>query len=349
MTDPTSCCAAQHRATSAYCTNCDLLVGLEGFHVIGVDRGPDLLTVRVESAPGPVGCPACGVVASSRGRRARRLVDTPCFGTPVVLVCVKRTWACPEPACPTKTFSEIDESLAPPRSTWTTRARWWAVEQMRTEHACVAGLARQLGVAWDTTWAGIKPLLDAAAASHAPVRITAHNAPHHCLTRVRLPQVDHAPDRRNKPTSPTLATFSSNEDTGPSPHRPIPFIPSRSARPLPRWRPRNTTTIHRAALVSYRRTSNDGPVAGGMSKGTGIPLGLRGAQTRPDPTDRPWEQPGIGRRHCWVTPIGLSRREALLLAWDRADQHWLGLVVYVDDQGYPITGWVTSDRITPAS
>jgi transposase len=140
------------------------LVGLEGFHVIGVDRGPDLLTVRVESAPGPVGCPACGVVASSRGRRARRLVDTPCFGTPVVLVWVKRTWACPEPACPTKTFSEIDESLAPPRSTWTTRARWWAVEQMRTEHACVAGLARQLGVAWDTTWAGIKPLLDAAAA-----------------------------------------------------------------------------------------------------------------------------------------------------------------------------------------
>ena len=37
------------------------------------------------------------------------------------------------------------------------------MKQLRREHACVAGLARQLGVAWDTTWAGIRPLLQAAA------------------------------------------------------------------------------------------------------------------------------------------------------------------------------------------
>lgn len=167
MTDSMSCCACQHAPTPSYCTNCDLLVGLEGYHVIGVDREPELLTVRVESPPGLMGCPACGVVASSRGRRTRRLVDTPCFGTPVVLVWVKRTWACPEPACPVKSFSEVDEALAPPRSAWTTRARWWAVSQLRREHACIAGLARQLGVAWDTTWAGIRPLLQAAADDEA--------------------------------------------------------------------------------------------------------------------------------------------------------------------------------------
>ncbi len=163
MTDSMSCCAAQHVTAPTYCINCDLLVGLEGYHVIGVDRGPDLLTVRAESPPGPMGCHTCGVVASSRGRRVRRLVDTPCFGMPVVLVWVKRTWACPEPTCPVKSFSEIDEALAPPRSTWTTRARWWAVSQLRREHACITGLARQLGVAWDTTSSGVRPLLQAAA------------------------------------------------------------------------------------------------------------------------------------------------------------------------------------------
>ncbi len=92
--------------------NCDLLVGLEGYHVIDVEREPDLLTVRLESAPGPMGCPARGVVASPRGRRTRRLVDTPCFGTPVMMVWVKRTWACPEPTCPVKSFSEVNEDLA---------------------------------------------------------------------------------------------------------------------------------------------------------------------------------------------------------------------------------------------
>ena len=106
MTDPMSCCAVQHACDPSYCTNCDLLVGLTGYHVIGVEREPELLTVRVESPPRLMGCPACGVVATSRGRRTRRLVDTPCFGTPVVMVWVKRTWACREPACLVKSFSE---------------------------------------------------------------------------------------------------------------------------------------------------------------------------------------------------------------------------------------------------
>lgn len=89
-------------------------------------------------------------------------------------------------------------------------------------------------------------------------------------------------------------------------------------------------------------------MAGGWSKGGGVPLGLRGSHARADTTDRPWEQPSIGRRHCWVTPTGLSRREALLLAWDRADDVWRALATYVDDQGHPITGWISSDRVTPA-
>jgi transposase len=34
MTEPTLCC----RASGGYCDRCDLLVGLDGLHVIGVDR-----------------------------------------------------------------------------------------------------------------------------------------------------------------------------------------------------------------------------------------------------------------------------------------------------------------------
>jgi hypothetical protein len=34
MSEPTSCC----RARGGYCERCDVLVGLDGLHVIGVDR-----------------------------------------------------------------------------------------------------------------------------------------------------------------------------------------------------------------------------------------------------------------------------------------------------------------------
>jgi transposase len=163
MDHPTSCC----RALGAADAYCDLLVGLDGYHVTSVARAPDGLVVRVEWPPGPVGCPDCGVRATSRGRREHRLVDIPAFGTPVRLVWVKRTWACPETTCRRRSFTEVDEDLAPPRSTWTTRARSWAVGQLRREHATVYGLARQLGLGWDTVWSGIEPILAAAAADES--------------------------------------------------------------------------------------------------------------------------------------------------------------------------------------
>lgn len=85
-----------------YCVSCDLLVGLDGLHVIGVERDDGgRLMVTVEPAPQVMGCPACGVVASSHGRRVVRLVGSPCFCRPVDIRWRKRTWECVEPACPT--------------------------------------------------------------------------------------------------------------------------------------------------------------------------------------------------------------------------------------------------------
>jgi transposase len=167
VSEPTGCAARCHHVDE-YCSNCDLLVGLDGLHVIGVERAGDgSLTITMESAPGVVGCPGCGVVASSHGRRTVRLVDVPCMGRPVVLRWRKRTWECVEPACPVHTFTEQDERVAAPRAMLTTRACWWVVHQVRREHASIAGAARQLGASWRTVWESIKPILEAAAADEA--------------------------------------------------------------------------------------------------------------------------------------------------------------------------------------
>lgn len=149
VSEPTSCCRALGTG-GAYCHNCDLLVGLDGLHVTAVDRAPELLTVTVESASVPTGCPACGTVAEAHSRRVVRLVDAPCFDTPVMLLWRKRRYRCGEDACPVRTFTEQEPDLVRPRGLLTTRAARWAIRQIRSEHASVQGVARQLGVRPDS-------------------------------------------------------------------------------------------------------------------------------------------------------------------------------------------------------
>lgn len=48
MSEPTGCCCA----STSYCDHCDLLVGLEGLHVVDVAKtSREVLVVTVESAP----------------------------------------------------------------------------------------------------------------------------------------------------------------------------------------------------------------------------------------------------------------------------------------------------------
>lgn len=103
------------------------------------------------------------MIAGSHGRRTIRLVDAPSFGRPVQIVWRKRTWACDEPACPVGVFTEQHDGVARPRGLLTLRACWWAIKQLRFEHASVLGLARQLGTTWRTVWRSIEPLLQAMA------------------------------------------------------------------------------------------------------------------------------------------------------------------------------------------
>lgn len=164
MSEPTVCRRARPCPDPSYCESCDLLVGLDGFHVVEVTRLEAGLRVVVESPRQLMGCPACGVVVGSHGRRDVVLVDVPCFGRPVELVWRKRTWRCAEELCATRSITEQHNGLAPPRALLTVRASWWAINQIRREHASVSGLARQLGTTWNTVWKSIKPLLEAMAA-----------------------------------------------------------------------------------------------------------------------------------------------------------------------------------------
>lgn len=162
MSEPKGCVHCCARGET-YCDRCDVLPGLPGLHVIEVREDGPRLVVTVESPPAEAGCRTCGVIAASHGRRTVWLVDAPCFGRPVRVVWRKRTWRCREPACPAGTFTEQDERSCRPRGLLTSRAAWWAIGQLRGEHASVHGLARQLGTTWRTVWRAIRPLLQAMA------------------------------------------------------------------------------------------------------------------------------------------------------------------------------------------
>jgi len=153
-----------------YCARVDALFNLPGIHVIDVGWGAESgeqdareqLLLAVETGPRPMGCPACGVVAASHGRRVRRLHDISAFGAPVELVWRVRRWRCGESACPVGVFTE-ESDLALARAKLTTRAAWWAISCIQRDTASVAAVARRLGVDWHTVWDAIAPLLEALA------------------------------------------------------------------------------------------------------------------------------------------------------------------------------------------
>lgn len=106
------------------------------------------------------------------------------MGRPVTIRWRKRRWVCPDAGCPVGTFVEQDERIAAPRSSLTTRACRWAIEQIRREHASVNGIRRQLGTGWRTVWESIRPLLQVADADLARFEAWSSLADEHQVSRV---------------------------------------------------------------------------------------------------------------------------------------------------------------------
>ena len=170
MSHPTCCCCA----SLDRCDRCDLLVGLEGFHLMSVARTPGALVLDVESCNQLAGCPGCGVIAQGHGRMVVEVIDAPWAGIPTRIRWHKRRWICRETTCQTVTFLEHDERVCAPRARLGARAIRWAIRQLRFEGATISGLARQLGTTWNTVWSHIKPCLQAASddpARFAGVRV----------------------------------------------------------------------------------------------------------------------------------------------------------------------------------
>ncbi|WP_235019869.1 hypothetical protein [Ruania rhizosphaerae] len=110
LTNTTGCSDAP---TTDPCVRCDTLLGNPGIHVEAVERTDVLVTVTVSTPWQLMGCPTCGVVAPSRGRRRRELHDVPGI-VPVRVIWRQRTWRCPDRASPTGTFVEQNPALVVP-------------------------------------------------------------------------------------------------------------------------------------------------------------------------------------------------------------------------------------------
>jgi transposase len=152
-----------------WCARADAIFDVPGMHVLDVnddDRGRLVLTV--ESDQVQAGCPSCGVIAASHGRRPRMLHDAPCLGRVTVLRWLKRLWRCREPDCPTGVFSETHD-IVPPRAVLTVRAVRWATDALAHDDTTVSALARHLGVDWHTAWNAIE--LQARARTSNPQRL----------------------------------------------------------------------------------------------------------------------------------------------------------------------------------
>lgn len=166
MSHPTCCCSV----SLDRCDRCDLLVDLEGFHLMSAVRTPDALVLDVESCNQLAGCPDCGVIAQGHGRVVVEVIDAPWAGVPVRIRWHKRRWICREHTCQITTFAEQNHSVCAPRARLGVRAIRWAIRQLRFEGATISGLARQLGTTWNTVWSHIKPCLQAA--SDDPARFS---------------------------------------------------------------------------------------------------------------------------------------------------------------------------------
>ena len=208
MSHPTCCCSV----SLDRCDRCDLLVGLEGFHLMSVARFPDALVLDIESCDRCAGCPGCGVIAQGHGRVVVEVLDAPWAGVPVRIRWFKRRWMCRETTCRIVTFIEQNHSVCAPRARLGVRAIRWAIRQLRFEEATILGLARQLGTTWNTVWSHVKPCLQAASddpARFAGVRVLGvdERVWHHQDRRRRGPReltgiVDHS--REGSPHGPLI-------------------------------------------------------------------------------------------------------------------------------------------------
>ena len=118
MSHPTCCCSV----SLDRCDRCDLLVGLEGFHLMSVVRTPGALVLDVESCNQLAGCPGCGVIAQGHGRMVVEVIDAPWAGVPVRIRWHNTALDMPRTRLPDRDLYRVQHTrCAPPGRVWPPR------------------------------------------------------------------------------------------------------------------------------------------------------------------------------------------------------------------------------------
>ena len=140
-----------------------LLFALSEFRVLDVTRAPDGgRVVLVESVAAHGGCPGCGVMSGViKDRPTSRVKDLPHGPVPLRVLVRKRRFACREPLCGRKSFTETTLEL-PARARVTTRLKVAVTAAVTTANRAISDVAKDHGVAW---WTVHRILVAAAAAA----------------------------------------------------------------------------------------------------------------------------------------------------------------------------------------
>lgn len=141
------------------CDRYDLLVDLEGFHLMSVAHTPRALVLDIESYQQLAAYAGCRAITQGHRCVVVELIDPPWAGVAVRIRWFKRRWTCREHTCQIATFIKQNHSVCAPRARLGVRAIRSTIRQLRFEGASIARLARQLGTTWNTVWSHIKPCL----------------------------------------------------------------------------------------------------------------------------------------------------------------------------------------------
>ena len=130
---------------------CELLVGLPGVDVVGVDDPePGWLVVVVAVREERPVCGRCGTAAWVKDHREVDLVDLPAFDQRVILRVIRTRWCCPAFRCGVGSWTIEHPEIAPAAHKLTTRAGRWATEQVGRYARSVNEVAAALGTDWHT-------------------------------------------------------------------------------------------------------------------------------------------------------------------------------------------------------
>jgi transposase len=125
------------------------LFDLDGFRVISVVvSGDGTREVQVEGTADEQACPRCGVFSSRVHQRwVQTIKDLPYGPRPLVVRWRKRRWACDEPICRARTFSECNEQVEPGRRL-TQRLRERLEQAVSSSGRAALDVAREYRVSW---------------------------------------------------------------------------------------------------------------------------------------------------------------------------------------------------------